>query len=188
MLPSGSWLHITFGLTLGVAITIFIAKLMSFLKNNATTQQFLRALGLFSLSIAALSFLYGSALSGGLSDQWQLLGFPGQEHTVRILDIGYVQTQSGNIYHFAGSDHQEGRWEQVDKVISNEHIVSSSDNCGTFSFLPALKDNFIDYKSACVSDELWSTTKVVYAVDDLGRVYLWSHEVWRWIQELGERA
>src|SRR5262245_5483880 len=139
MLLSGSWLHIAFGLTLGVTFTVFTIVAAKFLKNDNATRQLIRALFLFSLSVAVISFVYGFTLSGGLLVHWQSLGFPGEEHAVKVLEIGYVQTQSGNIYYFSCSgcpkgNWAEGGWERVDKVTSKEFYVSSSNNCGTLPF------------------------------------------------------
>ncbi len=108
MLPSGSWLHIAFGLALGVTITVFMIVVAKSLKNNNAIRKLLRALVLFSLSVAVISFVYGSALSGGILVHWQSLGFPGEEHAVKVLNIGYVQTQSGNIYYFSCSGCPKG--------------------------------------------------------------------------------
>jgi len=43
-------------------------------------------------------------------------------------------------------------------------------------FLPVLKPDLIASKSACIGTWKWSTAKVVYAVDDFGRVHLWFHD------------
>jgi len=154
---------------------------INLLRNSAASRKFVSQLLRFSLSIAVLSFVYSSALSGGLLVEWQSLDFPSEEHAAKILDIGYVQTQSGNIYHFTGLDRlvgnwREGVWERVDKITDEQFVVPSPNHCGTFPFLPILKDDFVDSKSACIGTWRWSTAKVAYAIDDFGRVYLWYHD------------
>jgi hypothetical protein len=120
-----------------------------------------------------VSFFYASALSGGFLEEWKLLGFPKiGDPAVKIIEIGYFQGKSGNIYR-----DNAGKWEQVSKVtVSEEEIFIPSSSCRTLAFLPLLNKNIVDSKSACVA---WGVgiEKVVYAIDNGGRVYSWSHSV-----------
>src|SRR5689334_9225534 len=119
MIPSGSWLHITVGFIFGVMSTVFALITSKVLKQSNIVRKLLGLLVLFTLSGALLSFIYASALSGGLLIEWQPLGYP-SDPAVKVVDIGYVQTQSGNIYHFSCLNCSGGNWEQVGNVTKNE--------------------------------------------------------------------
>ena len=171
MLPSGSWLHITVGCIFGVISAIFAFTIYNQLQARDSRKKLIDTLVLYSFSIALVAFLYASALSGGLLVEWKLLGVPEiGDPAIKILDIGYVQSKSGKIYH-----NNVGTWEQVNGVtIDEEEIFIPSSNCGTLSFLPLLKADFVKSKSACVA---WGADieKVVYAINKQGGVYVWSH-------------
>ena len=179
MLSSAPWLNVALALILIVSLSIFIVGVLNSLKKNNNARKLIKILVLFSLSVAILSSMYGYVLSGGALAQWHSLGFPQTDDpAVKVLDAGYVQAQSGNIYYFTGADREdghwaEGNWEQVDKVTRKQFYLPSPGTCGTLPFLPRLRQDFIDSKSACVGTIRWSIAKIVYAIDDNGRVYSW---------------
>ena len=179
-LPSGSWLHITVGFVFGIAITVFTFVTAKLLKQNNATRKIIGALVLFSVSIGLISVIYDFALSGGLLLEWQLLDFPAiSDPATKIIDVGYVQAQSGNIYHYTCIACNEGKWEQVKSVPSDkkDYIVPAPDGCGgTLSFLPLLNAKFTASKTACVFIGP-GYVKAVYAIDDVGQVYSWVHGV-----------
>ena len=171
MLPSGSWLHITVGFIFGVISAVFAFTVYNQLLASNPRKKLLDTLVLYSFSIGLVAFLYASALSGGFLVKWKLLGVPEiGDPAIKILDIGYVQSKSGKLYH-----NNAGAWEQVNEVtVDEEEIFIPSSNCGTLSFLPLLKTDFVESKSACVA---WGPDieKVVYAINKQGGVYMWSH-------------
>jgi len=179
MLASAPWLNVTFVLTLCVTVFLIIRAVLNSLKNNDVAQRFFKVLAWFSFSVAVLSFIYGYLLTGGALAQWHFLGFPQRDDpAVKVLDMGYVQTQSGRIYYFTGADREdghwaEGSWEQVDKVTRKQFYMPSPSTCGTLPFLPLPRQDLIDTKSACVGTIRWSLAKIVYAIDNNGRVYSW---------------
>jgi hypothetical protein len=175
MLPSGSWLHLTIGFLFGIITTVFAIKVSSQINKVFSVKSLISSLALYSFSIAVVSFFYASALSGGLLIEWKLLGFPEiGDPAVKVLEIGYVQGKSGNIYR----DNQ-GILERVDAITQNEddyYVIPTAGNCGTLSFLPIYKSDIIDSKSACIA---WGPgiAKVAYSIDSGGRVYSWWHGV-----------
>jgi len=171
---SSELLHLTIGLVFGVIGTVFTLRAANLLKQNNAAIKLLKHLAIFSLFIAILVFIYASIESVGLLVSWKDLGQPGGDRAVKIVDIGYIQTQSGIIYHFTDMGPYEGYWKQVDTVTKKEEIPSSPpNNCGTLSFLPILHKDFIDTKIACVTMPGPGIYKVAYAINDDGRVYLW---------------
>lgn len=92
MFESDAWSYIIFGFTLGIISTLFIVKVIKEETIN------IRILILYALTVSLVTFLYSSAASGGLLEEWQLLGFPSlTDKGAKVLEIGYVQAQSGNI-------------------------------------------------------------------------------------------
>ena len=177
MFSSGSWFHITFGIMLGVIFTGFIVVIARLLKRDRSFKKRVVALFIFSLSVVLIFNLYISAISGGILIDWQFLGLPAiGEHAVRVIDIGYVETKTGNIYHSVCEDCQDKNWELVNEVPKSPEDMNNlqTSNCGTLSFLPFQRRDFIDAKSICKS-VMWGTTKISYAVDEGGHVYSWIH-------------
>jgi hypothetical protein len=177
MFSSGSWFHIAFGFILGIFTTIFIITVARLLKKRGSFGNLVGVSFLFSLSVTFLFYFYVSAIFGGILVEWKFLGLPAfGEPAVRVLDIGYVETKSGNIYHSICIDCQDKNWELVNEVPESQeevHTLSTSD-CGTLPFLPLQQYDFIDSNSMCKS-VMWGTTKVSYAIDDRGHVYSWLH-------------
>lgn len=172
MLSSES-LHLIIGLVFGVIGTVFTLRAANLLKQN-DADKLLKHLAIFSLLVATLVFIYASVESVGLLVSWKDLGQPAGDRAVKIVDIGYVQAQSGNIYHFIDMGPYEGHWVQVDAVTKNEEelIIAPPNNCGTLSFLPILHKDFIDTKIACLRPGP-GIDKVAYGINNDGRVYLW---------------
>ena len=165
------------GFILGFIHAVFIISVSNSIKQNSI-DKIGKTFVLFPISIALLVFVYNFARSGGLFVQWQHIGLPNYERAVKIIDIDYVQAQSGNNYHLICLDCQEGQWEQVGAVTKNEDLetISSSRNCGAFSFLPRIRKEFVETKEACVvTFGGLGASKVVYAVDAGGNVYYWRH-------------
>jgi hypothetical protein len=173
MLPSGSWLHLAVGSLVGIISTLFVLRVLTLLKKNNAGKSLVGALVLYIFSIVVVSYFYASALSGGVLVEWKLLGFPAlDDPAVKVIDIGYIQGKSGNIYR-----DNLGILERVDTITQNEddyHVITTAGNCGTLFFLPIYKADIVDSKSACVS---WgpAPAKIIYAVDSRGRVYSWWH-------------
>jgi hypothetical protein len=175
MIPSWSWFHIVFGIILGILATIFTVTIARLLKQRASIRKLVGPLLLFSLLVTLLFYFYVSAISRGISVEWQFLGFPAiGEPAVKVLDIGYVETKSGNIYHSICVDCQDKNWELVKEVPKSQEgeILLERSNCGTLSFLPFQQSDFTDSKSMCKLIP-WGTTKISYAIDDRGYVYSW---------------
>ena len=175
MLPSESWLHLAVGFLFGIISTLFILRVLNLLKKNNAGKSLIGTLVLYTFSVVLVSYFYASALSGGLLVKWKLLGFPEfGDPAAKVLDIGYIQGKSGNIY-----KDNHGILERVDAITQNEddyHVIATTGNCGTLFFLPIYKADIVDSKSACVS---WGPgiAKIAYAVDRGGRVYSWWHGV-----------
>lgn len=178
MLPPELWLHIAIGFFLGALSAGFATGVLSQLKKDKSIPSLFKRLFLYSFLVTCIFVFYQFAISDGVLEQWQLLGYPAtNDPAVKILDVGYVQGESGNIYY-----DNEGNWERVDKVVIDPEksfipIDTYSSNCGSFPFYPFITRElgFIEVKSTCM---LWrGLEKVVYAIDYIGRVYLWSHRV-----------
>ncbi|MBK8824218.1 MAG: hypothetical protein IPN58_16910, partial [Anaerolineales bacterium] len=121
MLPTWSWFHIAFGFILGVLATIFVIKITQLSKKHGSVRKLVGALLIFSLLVTVLFYFYVSAVSGGISAEWQFLGFPAiGEPAVKVLKIGYVETKSGNIYHSICVDCQDKNWELVKEVPKSQ--------------------------------------------------------------------
>ena len=176
MFESGTWLHITFGIALGIATTIFAYRTTKILKLGKNIRSHIGSLILYTISVVFIVYLYATATSGGLLIQWQLIGHPSVfgEEGYKIIEVGYVKSQSGKIYHWTNPySRLDGQWEQVDAITYDpeQSIVSECKN-QTLSFLPRKRNDFVDFKKACVFWGLGSNT-TAYGVDDRGDVYLW---------------
>lgn len=172
-LPLRSWLDIVLGFLYGTISTVLVIRILRQLKKNNPPSVLIRTLAFYSSAIAVVTLLYASSLSRGLLVEWQRLKFQtGSERAVKILDIGYIQGKSGTIYR----DNQ-GILEQIDPIPENNYsfpVVPAKNNCGVLFFLPILKADFVDSKSACLGYGS-ADVKVTYAMDNRGRVYLWRH-------------
>jgi hypothetical protein len=176
MLTSGTWLYITFGTALGIVTLIFAYRIA---KTPRTDKINIGSLILYTFSVCFIAYLYATATSGGLLVEWQLLGFPSfSDRASKILEIGYIQAQSGNIYHWTNPySRLDGQWEKVDEIKTDPSFpIFPSCDSGSLSFLPMKRDNFIDFKEACIYLGP-GPSKTAYAIDDSGQVYLWFHGV-----------
>ncbi len=177
MFSSGSWFHIAFGFILGAIVTTFTIIVAGLLKRHSPLKKLVSVLVFFSLSVTLIFHICVSAISGGILVEWQFLGFPAiGEPAVKVLDIGYVETKSENIYRSICVDCQDKNWELVKEVPKSQEgtRILSTSNCGTLPFLPFQQPDFIDSKSVCTS-VMWGVTKISYAIDDRGQVYSWIH-------------
>jgi hypothetical protein len=179
MFESGVWLHIIFGVSLGIATTIFVYRIVKILKNNKSIPSYVGSLVLFSLAISFVTYLYTSAISGGILIEWQPLGHPislvpeeGYK-IIEIVEVGYMKSQSGKIYHWTNPYSRfDGRWEEVNAVVEDPEQKIVPCNNLTLSFLPKKREDFVDFKKICVFWGL-ATYTTAYAVDERGEVYLW---------------
>ncbi len=176
MFPPELWLHIAVGFIFGVLSTIFVTRISKQLKKEQSFSIYVKQLFLYTFIITCTSFFYAFAISGGVLEQWHLLGYPStNDPAIKMIDLGYFQTKSGNLYY-----DNEGNWERVDKVVINPEktfvpIETYSPNCGSFPFYPLHQEEFVEVQSTCM---VWrGLEKVVYAIDGFGRVYVWSHTV-----------
>jgi hypothetical protein len=170
------WLHIAIGFIFGVLTTLFTISVSNQVKKNQPLQNFDKPLVIYSFLVACISLFYAFAISDGVLEQWQFLGYPStNDPAIKIIDVGYVQGKSGNLYYY-----NEGNWEQVDKVVIDPEktfvpMETYSSNCGSFPFYPFIRKEFVEVKSTCM---VWrGLEKNVYAIDYLGGVYVWSHTV-----------
>jgi hypothetical protein len=175
MFSSGSWFQIAFGFVLGTIVTIFVIVVAGLLKRHSPIKKLASVLAIFALTVTLIFYVYVSAISGGILVEWHFLGFPAiGEPAIRVLDIGYVETKAGNIYHATCVDCQDKSWELVKEVPKSEEEEKSLDSshCGALPFLPFQRSDFVDSKSIC-APIMWGSTKISYAIDDDGHVYSW---------------
>ena len=178
MLPSGSWLHIFVGFLLGGISTVFIYTIRRLVKQRSTISKVVLCLLTYSFANVFVMYLYIAGLSGGLLTEWQSLSRPSfGDRALKLIDIGYVQAQSGNRYQylFYGEDGQR-HWEIVQEMVDEGYLSTyPMKKCGTLFFLPLPIENVVDSKSVCMYTG-HSAVKIVYAIDNDGSVYLWEHE------------
>ena len=174
--PPELWFHIAVGFILGILSLFFMIGISNELKKDYSVPNLFKRLVLYSFLVTCISLFYAFAISDGILEQWQLLGYPATDDpAVKIMDVGYVQGKSGNLYY-----DNEGNWEQVDKVVIDPEktivpITTYPPNCGSFPFYPLVRDSFVEIQSTCM---VWlGLEKVVYAIDRSGNVYVWSHAV-----------
>ncbi len=175
MFLSGSWFQIAFGFVLGIIATTFVIVVAGLLKRRSPIKKLVGVLTFFALSVTLIVYGYVSAISGGILVEWHFLGFPAiGEPAIRVLDIGYVETKSGNIYHSTCVDCQDKSWELVKEAPKSQEEEKSLDgsHCGILRFLPFQRSDFIDSKSICTR-VMWGSTKTSYAIDGDGHVYSW---------------
>ncbi len=175
MLPSGLWLHLTIGFAFGMITTVFGFAVQDVLKHKKNFFKLIGYLVIFSSTFALISYGYGYVIYRGILQSWYFWGRPDSEKVVEILDIGYVQTESGNIYRLSCLECREPHWEKAASVsIDSDQVRLSLDDCVALSFLPLEKKDFVDSKKACiVSGSHMGTAKWVFAADKYGNVYSW---------------
>jgi hypothetical protein len=124
---------------------------------------------------ALVSYSYGYVVYRGILQSWYFWDSPNSEKVVKILDIGYIQTESGNIYRLSCLECREPHWEKTDSVSTDYNQPRLSlDDCVALSFLPFEKKDFVDSKKACIfSGSHMGTAKWVFAADKYGNVYSW---------------
>lgn len=180
MLGTSVWLHIFFGAVIGTLTTIFIYEIIKTIRSNKSIETKAGKLYLYVFSVSIVIFLYETAISGGFFVEWQSLGQPKVmkegSKIIEIVEIGYVKSQAGKIYHWTNPYSRfNGQWEQVDTVVEDPELRIIPDCKGfPLAFLPKTRKNFIDFKKACISSGLY-TVKTAYAVDGYGEVYIWSY-------------
>lgn len=174
MFPVGSWLHICVGFLFGALTTGFFRTVVDVNKQPISKTILYRSLLKYSLLVSFTSFLYAAVLSGGILEEWKVLGKPASGETaVKILEIDYVQSQSGNTYYLNCVDCPEAKWEQVEDTPPNDQRpIKLSGSCGTFPFLPIMRIEHVDYFKACTPWGHGVATKV-FAIDKSGNVYYW---------------
>lgn len=178
MFEPGAWLHISFGFFLGVISTFYALAINKSLSQRDKILAFIRKIIGYTISVSVTTFLYFVAIVGGVLEEWQPLGMPLplSEKAVKIMGIGYVQTTSGSIYHWNNPYSYEGEWEKVDEIkIDPSYRIYDSCSSITLWFLPIKRNNFIDYKKACIT---WGpgTSTIAFAINEGGAVYQWFND------------
>jgi hypothetical protein len=119
-----------------------------------------------------LLYAYSYASLHGLLERWETLGSPPSK-AIKVVDIGFVQTASGNIYQQVYNVNcKDNCWALADFVTPAPSLLFSSTSCGR---LPSLS-KYVDSKVAC---QPWGPGKSlsIYAIDENGTVYAWEHKV-----------
>jgi hypothetical protein len=175
MLPSGLWLHLTVGFVFGMFTTVFGFIVRDSLIHKKSFLKLIGYLVLFSSAFALISYSYGYVIYRGILQSWIFWGRPNSEKVVEVLDIGYVQTESGNIYRLSCLECRNADWERVNNIVTDpDQIRLSLDDCVALPFLPLLRKDFVDSKKACiVSGSHMGTAKWVFAADKYGNIYSW---------------
>ena len=134
----------------------------------------------FLLLSALVSFvivlIFGYLSYNGLFQRWHRIGTLNGERIIKIIDIGVVETESGDLYQHnpfsTGIFDNVAQWIKIND-ISNIRIWEASrlEHCQTFSFLPFGQSFFIDSKKACV--DRVGTATLVYAINKQGDLYIW---------------
>ena len=177
MLPSGSWLHIIVGFLLGSISTVFIYTARKLVKQFSAIRKVILCLTIYTFAVVFVMYMYSTGLSGGLLTEWQSLGRPSfGDRALKLLDIGYVQAQSGNRYQFLYRGDSKRHWEVAQEMVKEDSYLSAypMKDCGTLFFLPVQMENVVDSKAVCMYTG-HSAVKIVYAIDNDGFVYLWEH-------------
>ncbi len=85
--------------------------------------------------------------------EWQSLGRPSfGDRALKLLDIGYVQAQSGNRYQFLYRGDSKRHWEVAQEMVKEDSYLSAypMKDCGTLFFLPVQMENVVDSKAVCM--------------------------------------
>lgn len=124
---------------------------------------------------AVISFLYYNALKQGMFVEWVSLGKPPADKVIRVIWADYVETDSGDLYHYEHNVNypSEGNWvrsAEISPSIDSDYWVPL-ERCVDAYKLPSL-DRFINSKIVC---EHWGVGiyLTITAVDDVGNVYSW---------------
>lgn len=142
--------------------------------------RYLKNLGkllIFIISGAVILSIFGWAILHfrGVFAKWQNLGQP-PEKPAEVLEIWYVQTATGVIYHHPYYlDCQSNCWEEVDSVDESTRDESLSlpiDHC---EWYPSTRR----YDVSMVSCGWWGVGRLgqIFAIDSNGDVFYWENPI-----------
>ena len=125
-------------------------------------------LALLSLAGAIAMYFYSSVSLNRSSIRWESLGKPPSK-AVKVVALGYVQTESGDIYQYDyNSGCENNCWFKSDNPPQNSEYLLPLNHCGD---LPPL-ENYIAAKEVC---DYYGTglALTITAIDKNGSVYSW---------------
>ena len=133
-----------------------------------------RFITIFAIVGAVVSWGYYSALQQGSFVRWIPLGKPSTAKVTKVIWVDYVETASGDLYHY------EGEWVKAEEVSSSPRSSSwiPLNECLDFYSLPSL-DKFLDSKMACerFGEDGLGMHLTITAIDGAGKVYSWRHGI-----------
>jgi hypothetical protein len=125
---------------------------------------------IFSIGGAFIMYLYGWASLQRSFVKWESLGKP-PGIAIKVVALDYVQTISGDIYHYVyKQDCNDNCWVKSGSPSNDSGSVLPLDGCGE---LPPL-NNFVDSKAVC---RYYGTGRslTIEAIDSKGYVYSWDY-------------
>ncbi|MGB2964485.1 MAG: hypothetical protein WBB69_10925 [Anaerolineales bacterium] len=126
----------------------------------------------FSFIGAIVLYLFSLASLNGKYVKWESLGKPPGEAT-KIVSIGYVQLESGEIYHYVPKPNcDDNCWAKVNDFPPVSEDLFSLDSCGNLPKLDTFKDSLV----VC---EPWGPgiSLTINAIENDGFVYSWNHKL-----------
>ena len=158
-------------------------------KNQNSNVRSKGALFLYSTCVGFVLYVFAALSTGGAFEEWVNLGLVNSEKAMKFVEIGFVETETGNIYRKEYLDGVDSTWQLVEDVsdshdcLQNEYpncYYSISDtDCGSLTFVPFHSKDFLDYEEACLA---WGVglVKVAYAISNNGELYYWEHRLTEW--------